>query len=424
MKVSIFTPTHDPKYLLELYQSIKDQPFDEWIIVANGKKLKSAKKKAEKLGPFQIFEGSGLDSRVQVVWYDGPAFVGALKRFACEHCTGDILVEVDHDDILLHNAIIAIRGAFEDPEVGFVYSDDARFRDTFGPNMNLDTPFLKEFGWENYTQMEDVHGNKLIINRMFEPTPASVSKIWYAPDHIRAWRASVYWKAGGHPADMRVLDDQDLMCRTYLHTKFEHIPTCLYLYRITGENTWLKYNDEIQNNVQRVSNIYMERMALKWAKDNDLLSLDLGGRFNPASGYSTVDLKDADYVCDLNGTWDFPDSSVGVIRAFDIFEHLPDRIHTMKELSRVLAPGGYAFVQVPSTDGRGAFQDPTHVSYWNENSFLYYTDGSMAKYIDTPVRFQAETLYTSAKDFREVCWVNTTLISMKDGYRPPGRINI
>lgn len=29
MKVSIFTPTHDPKYLLDVYASIKDQPFDD-----------------------------------------------------------------------------------------------------------------------------------------------------------------------------------------------------------------------------------------------------------------------------------------------------------------------------------------------------------------------------------------------------------
>ncbi len=30
-------------------------------------------------------------------------------------------------------------------------------------------------------------------------------------------------------------------------------------------------------------------------------------------------------------------------------------------------------ILVPSTDGRGAFQDPTHVSFWNINSFMYYS---------------------------------------------------
>jgi len=26
----------------------------------------------------------------------------------------------------------------------------------------------------------------------------------------------------------------------------------------------------------------------------------------------------------------------------------------------------------PSTDGRGAFQDPTHLSFWNLNSWFYF----------------------------------------------------
>jgi hypothetical protein len=30
-------------------------------------------------------------------------------------------------------------------------------------------------------------------------------------------------------------------------------------------------------------------------------------------------------------------------------------------------------ILVPSTDGRGAFQDPTHVSFWNANTFAYFS---------------------------------------------------
>jgi hypothetical protein len=46
----------------------------------------------------------------------------------------------------------------------------------------------------------------------------------------------------------------------------------------------------------------------------------------------------------------------------------------MNELWRVLGPGGTAEIAVPTTDGPGAFQDPTHVSFWNRRSFLYYED--------------------------------------------------
>ncbi|MDP1796315.1 MAG: hypothetical protein Q8K78_02485, partial [Planctomycetaceae bacterium] len=68
----------------------------------------------------------------------------------------------------------------------------------------------------------------------------------------------------------------------------------------------------------------------------------------------------------------------------------------MADLSIFLrSPGlvpGLSLSQTPSTDGRGAFQDPTHVSFWNSNSFWYYTRADQNRFIDCPVRFQANRL--------------------------------
>jgi len=108
----------------------------------------------------------------------------------------------------------------------------------------------------------------------------------------------------------------------------------------------------------------------------------------------------------------------------DTFAKLANPLQVMKEVSRVLSPGGWLLCQVPSTDGRGAFQDPRHISYWNENSFAYYTQRDMAKWIDTPVRFQCVRLYTTAKDERQGCWTIAHLINLKGGYRPPGMLEI
>lgn len=79
----------------------------------------------------------------------------------------------------------------------------------------------------------------------------------------------------------------------------------------------------------------------------------------------------ADVICDLREEWPWPDSSVDHVNAVDIFEHLPDKIHTLNECYRVLKPDGTLFMIVPTTDGRGAWQDPTHCSYWNQNSLFY-----------------------------------------------------
>ena len=47
------------------------------------------------------------------------------------------------------------------------------------------------------------------------PSPHNVSYIWYAPNHVRAFRRSVYEAVGGYDPARTILDDQDLMCRMY-----------------------------------------------------------------------------------------------------------------------------------------------------------------------------------------------------------------
>jgi predicted SAM-dependent methyltransferase len=104
--------------------------------------------------------------------------------------------------------------------------------------------------------------------------------------------------------------------------------------------------------------------------------LNLGCSTQLLPGFVNVDIvQPCDEQVDLSRTWPWPDSSVGYIRAWDIIEHLPDKIHTMNEAHRVLVPGGIIEIKVPTTDGPGAWQDPQHCSYWNRNSFWYFTKG-------------------------------------------------
>lgn len=103
--------------------------------------------------------------------------------------------------------------------------------------------------------------------------------------------------------------------------------------------------------------------------------VDLGCGPHKAENAVGVDCRPfpgVDIVADLSVRWPFEDSSIDEVRASHIFEHLPVPLFTMNELFRVLKPGGTALIEVPSSNGPGAFQDPTHVSFWNLNSFLYY----------------------------------------------------
>jgi SAM-dependent methyltransferase len=111
-----------------------------------------------------------------------------------------------------------------------------------------------------------------------------------------------------------------------------------------------------------------------------MFRLNLGCNDRHFPGYINVDrMPPADEVADLSQRWPWPDSSIEHIIAHDIIEHLPDKIHTMNELWRVLAPGAEVEIAVPTTDGPGAWQDPTHISFWNRRSFYYYEDGQLCR---------------------------------------------
>jgi SAM-dependent methyltransferase len=119
-------------------------------------------------------------------------------------------------------------------------------------------------------------------------------------------------------------------------------------------------------------------------KDVDHLWLNLGCSDNLRKEFINVDCRQfnqAEYDLfhcqnwDLNQLWLWKDSTVDYILAADIIEHLSDHIRTMNEMWRVLKPGGIVDIFVPTTEGRGAFQDPNHKSFWNRNSFFYYTNG-------------------------------------------------
>ena len=420
MKISLVTPTHrkDPKFLIEAWGSVKNQTYKdwEWVIVKNG----------EGSVPKEIQE----DKRVRVLDYKPiNQFVGEVKNFAFNQGQGEVLFELDHDDLLHPEALEKCAKAFQDKEVVFAYSNASHFRwPSFEPFL-----FGEGFGWE-YEEVE-FQGRKFKSAISRDVSPASLAYIWYAPDHFRAWRKDFYVKIGGHNKGLKILDDQELMVRTYLAGgKMEHINECLYFYRVHGDNAWLQYNQEIQNLTVEMGNRYLYNLAEEWTRREGLRKIDMGGRFSCPVGYESLDLKDAHIIADANEKLPLEDNSIGIVRAFDFLEHIQDKQHIINEIFRVLVPGGWLLSMTPSTDGRGAFQDPTHVSYWNQNSFWYYTREEQAKYIDNnKIRFAAIRLMTGFPSpwhiQNNIPYVYADLVALKGQEkdyqsRPPGIIEI
>lgn len=415
--ISVFTPSHDTRYLDEAYASLKAQTNKEWewIIVLNGAALTQEWKCPQ-------------DSRVAVYETSHIRGIGALKAFACEQATGEVLVELDHDDWLAPGALKSIAKAFLSEEVGLV---TAHFAEAAGDDL---TPRMASFGsaygW-TFKKVQ-VKGKQHFQVNSFDPTyPQNVSLIWYAPNHPRAFRRTVYDMVGGYNPSQEVLDDQDLMCRMFLVSEFRLIDKCLYLQRVHDNNTQSDpgTNSQIQTETLRLADQYIQPMALAWANRNHFAVLDLGSAFNKPFGYIGVDLLDIPGVDKVGDVFDvlgsLPDNSVGVIRAVDFLEHITDKVRLFNEMHRVLVHGGLLLSLTPSTDGRGAFQDPTHVAYYNENSFWYFTSQQYAGFVpEITAKFQIAKLGTHFPDdwhaANQISYVQANLIALKDGPRQAG----
>jgi len=133
-----------------------------------------------------------------------------------------------------------------------------------------------------------------------------------------------------------------------------------------------------------------------------LIKLNLGCGRNKVEGYENIDIDPTvkpDMLFDIvnNGLTAWDDNSVDEIRAQDFLEHIPlgKTIFVIDEIYRVLKDGGRFEHFTPSTDGRGAFSDPMHLSFWNINSWFYFCPDMAGgqRFYDIKAQFKVEKLY-------------------------------
>lgn len=413
--LSVFTPTHDPAYLSEAYDSLKVQTHDnwEWVLATNGKAVDNlpeeiTKDPRVKVFPFPLPEEQDKDERGK------PPNIGALKRFACDNSQGEVFVELDHDDLLVPGILESVAKEVN-AGAGFVYSDAA----VFLPSQdNMPIGYSEKHGYETYEFR--VYGKTFLATRNFEITPRSLCEVYYAPDHIRCWTRQAYYKAGGHDKELMVGDDHDLVCRTYLQQiPFAHTGTCGYLYRNHPGNTVKSHGEEIQKIQNKTRDLYIYQLMDQWCKLHGYEYLDLS-----LDSKEWVTPKDR-YPLKLN----LKDDSVGAIRAYNFFQHISQdsMVHIMNELYRVLIPGGFLCISCPSTTGQGAFA-PHYKSYWNPHTFEYFTDRKKAEELDgVTCRFQKVRCFNSFPDDAhkqaDLAYVYADLSALK-GQRQPGLVRI
>jgi SAM-dependent methyltransferase len=110
-----------------------------------------------------------------------------------------------------------------------------------------------------------------------------------------------------------------------------------------------------------------------------LTKLNLGCGFDIYPGWINLDraaLPGVDVVHDLEKLpLPFADGSMDYVLAKDVLEHV-DYILLMRDLHRILRPGGTLEIRVPHFTSADNFIDPTHKSRFSIRTFDFFVAGS------------------------------------------------
>lgn len=119
---------------------------------------------------------------------------------------------------------------------------------------------------------------------------------------------------------------------------------------------------------------------------NYSLILDLGcgnNKHKGAIGVDNVQMESVDVVRDLrNFPYPWNDNTIDKIYLVQVLEHFDNEMYLciLREIHRILKPGGILELRVPHVYGLGSFQNPTHKSFFTLHSMDYFSKNHVASY--------------------------------------------
>ena len=208
IKISIITPLYNTpeKFLIQMIDSVRSQTYPNWeLCLADGsdKEYENVKHICN--------EYAQKDNRIKYKKLDKNLGISGNSNKAIEMSTGDYIGLLDHDDVLLPNALYENAIAIQETNADVLYSDE-EFTDVDGIKHYF--PFFKP-DWSRdmlYSQMYICH--LLVIKK------------------------EILDKAGWFNTEFNGSQDYDLMLRLSEHTELiYHIPKLLYSWRAIPTST-------------------------------------------------------------------------------------------------------------------------------------------------------------------------------------------
>lgn len=106
-----------------------------------------------------------------------------------------------------------------------------------------------------------------------------------------------------------------------------------------------------------------------------MIFLDLGCGVRKKEGYIGIDVarvSGVDITCDIEKGLCIKDDCVDKIYSSFFFEHVRDPIRLFREICRICKNEAIVEIIVPYYASINAFQDPTHHSFFCEDTFRYF----------------------------------------------------
>lgn len=125
-------------------------------------------------------------------------------------------------------------------------------------------------------------------------------------------------------------------------------------------------------------------------RDNGPLTLNLGAGAQQLPGVASFDYPEWDASC---MPIPYLEASVDTVLAFHLLEHLTgdQAIRLLRDIERVLRPGGHALIVVPHASQALAFEDLDHKSFYTEDTFkTLFTNAYYHKHRESPWRLAVE----------------------------------
>lgn len=221
-RVSVIVPTwNTPAGMLrEMLGSVTGQLYPDWelCIADDGSSAPHVRQILE--------EAARRDPRVKLRLGDVNRGVSHASNRALELATGDVVVLLDHDDVLEEQALFRIAQSFAEDNADLAYSDEVL--------VSEDGADVRRLAYRPAFSLEYLRSHPYIV-------------------HLVGVRRSLLAEIGGFDESLRISQDYDLILRAAERARrIAHIPEILYRWRLHGGSAGTERMNEVMETSRAV----------------------------------------------------------------------------------------------------------------------------------------------------------------------------